>query len=110
MNEKPQITLPEQNQSDIRRLEVSTSVLASKVDNLTSTLTRIEGRQLVDLANDIKAVAISMQDLSNKVFKAVSELKVSDATQKPTQDLVKKIIEYILAIGLGILAGGKLIK
>jgi len=104
------LSLPEQNQRDIRRLEVSTSVLASKVDNLGMTLTRIEGRTLVDMSKDIKEFSGSLQKLNTAVFKAISELKVSDATQKPTQDLVKKIIEYIFAAGLGVLLGGKILK
>lgn len=92
----PSLTLPEENRKNITKLEIATSVLGTKVDNLTTSLNRIETNHLVHLKDDIKDLSTDFKKFSGEMNTKLNSLQIADASQKPNQDLFTKIIEYVI--------------
>jgi len=106
--------LPQKNQLAIQKLEKMTGITDVKLDRLTQDISEIKNNHLLHINDQLIAlnqltntnqVAVTklISDELGEVYSKLSDLKVSDARNEPSNQIVTKVIEYAI---LAIVAGG----
>lgn len=96
-------SLPEINQKAIHSLQIASEVTNTKIDNLSTSLNRIETNHLVHLKEDITNLSTKMDNFMTGVTTQISNLKISDAKREPSNKLLDKAIEIIIT---AVISGG----
>ena len=98
----------EAQQIKIAELEKHQAVLDVKLDNITQSIVEIKTNHLVHINDSIGRMNASILDLGTSVnekigqiYARISEIKIADAKQEPSFNILNKVIEYVLLAVLG---------
>lgn len=92
----------------IAELEKHQAVLDVKLDNITQSITEIKTNHLVHINDSLSVQNKAILDLGSQfndkigtIYAKISELRISDAKQEPSFNILNKVIEYVLLAVVG---------
>lgn len=97
-----------QQEARIMALEKAQAVTDVKLDNITQNIVEIKTNHLVHINDALSLQNKAILDLGAMfndkiagIYGKISELKIEDAKQEPSLNIVNKIIEYVLLAVVG---------
>lgn len=104
-----------QNRKDITALQKEFAVMTVKVDAINQSILEIKNNHLLHINDQLKSLAISISendigltklvnDKTTDIYSKLTDLRIRDAKSEPSNNLLNKVIEYVIlaVIGAGV--------
>lgn len=92
------------DQKRINELEKNYAVMDNKMSNISDIVLQIRDNHLVHIKSDIKDLQTAIDKNFLHLDKKIQDLMIVDAKQVPTNNILNKVIEYIIiaVVGAGV--------
>lgn len=99
------LELAKQNIADLQKNQALTDL---KLDTINQSILEIKNNHLLHINDQLMKFNVAIADLSTKfndkvgeIYSKISDLKINDAKQEPTNTIVMDTIKYIILAVLG---------
>lgn len=111
----PQEIKANQLEKDVQELKTTYAVTQSEIGHIKQSINEIKNNHLLHINdqlgilnkqfvdNNVLMTAL-VNDKFNEVYKKLIDLKINDAKQEPTQNIISEVIKYVIiaVVGAGI--------